>query len=86
MDPNEVATLLINMHKPKSSFDILQKEMMDLVRLPGEDLESKLALLKSLATTMYKDFAESERIANVERILMNGLLQFTHGTTRKNAE
>ena len=35
---------------------------------------------------MYKDFAESERIANVERILMNGLLQFTHGTTRKNAE
>ena len=54
MSPNEVATLLINMHKPKSSFDILQKEMMDLVRLPGEDLEScKLALLKSLATTMY---------------------------------
>ena len=86
MSPNEVATLLINMHKPKSSFNILQKEIMDLVRLPGEDLESKLALLKSLATTMYKDFAESERIANVERILMNGLLQFTHGMTRKNAE
>ena len=86
MDPDEVATLLINMHKPKSSFDILQKEMMDLVRHPGEDLESKLALLRSLATTMYKDFAESERISNVERILMNGLLQFTQGTTRKNAE
>ena len=82
MSPNEVATLLKNMD-PKSSFDILQKEMMDLVRLPGEDLESKLALLKSLATIMYKDFAESERIANVERILMNGLLQFTHATSNR---
>ena len=35
MDPDEVATLLINMHMPESSFDILQKEMMDLVRHPG---------------------------------------------------
>jgi hypothetical protein len=86
MTPNEVVTLLISMHKPKSQFDILQKEMMDLVRFPGEDLESKIALLRSLATSMYKDFAEHERLSNVERILLNGILQFTHGVTRKNAE
>ena len=35
---------------------------------------------------MYHDFTESERIANVDRILLNGILQFTHGSTRKNAE
>ena len=35
---------------------------------------------------MYQDFTESERIANVDRILLNGILQFTHGSTRKNAE
>jgi hypothetical protein len=86
MTPNEVVNLLISMHKPKSQFDILQKEMMDLVRLPGEDLESKIALLKSLATSVYKDFTEHERLSNVERILLNGILQFTHGVTRKNAE
>jgi hypothetical protein len=86
MTPNEVVKLLISMHKPKSQFDILQKEMMDLVRLPGEDLESKVALLKSLATSVYKDFTEHERLSNVERILLNGILQFTHGVTRKNAE
>jgi hypothetical protein len=86
MTPNEVVNLLISMHKPKSQFDMLQKEMMDLVRLPGEDLESKIALLKSLATSVYKDFTEHERLSNVERILLNGILQFTHGVTRKNAE
>jgi hypothetical protein len=86
MTPNEVVNLLISMHKPKSQFDTLQKEMMDLVRFPGEDLESKIALLRSLAASMYKDFAEHERLSNVERILLNGILQFTHGVTRKNAE
>jgi hypothetical protein len=86
MTPNEVVNLLTSMHKPKSQFDTLQKEMMDLVRFPGEDLESKIALLRSLAASMYKDFAEHERLSNVERILLNGILQFTHGVTRKNAE
>ena len=86
MQPGEVASLLASMHKPKPKFDILQKELMELVRHPGEDLESKLALLKSLANSMYHDFTESERIANVDRILLNGILQFTHGSTRKNAE
>ena len=51
MEPNEVASLLMCMHKPKPKFDILQKELMELVRHRGEDLESKLALLKSLATS-----------------------------------
>ena len=86
MESNEVASLLMSMHKPKPKFDILQKGLMELVRHQGEDLESKLALLKSLATSMYQDFTESERIANVDRILLNGILQFTHGSTRKNAE
>ena len=86
MQPGEVASLLFSMHKPKPKFDILQKELMELVRHPGEDLESKLALLKSLANSMYHDFTEAERIANVDRILLNGILQFTHGSTRKNAE
>ena len=85
MQPGEVASLLASMHKPKPKFDILQKELMELVRHPGEDLESKLALLKSLANSMYHDFTEAERIANVDRILLNGILQFTHGSTRKNA-
>ena len=35
---------------------------------------------------MYQDFTESERIANMDRILLYGILQFTHGATRKNAE
>jgi len=86
LPPDDVAKLLMNMHKPKSKFDQLQKELSDLVRLPEDDLESKLALLKSLATSMYADFPDSERISNVERILINGILQFTTGPVRRNAE
>ena len=86
MTPGEVASLLTSMHKPKPKFDILQKELMELVRHPREDLESKLTLLKSLVNSMYQDFTESERIANVDRILPNGILQFIHGATRKNSE
>ena len=86
MESKEIAGLLLNMHKPKTQYDMIQKEMMDLVRHPGEELESKLALLKSLANSMYEKFPEPERISNVERILLNGLLQFTTGTVRRNAE
>ena len=86
MGANEIAKLLIDMHSPKSRFDILQKEMLELVRHPGEELNAKIALLRALAQGMYSDFPESERIANVDRVLLNGIFMFTHGSTRKNAE
>ena len=83
---NEIAKLLLSMYKPKSRFETLQKDMLELTRNPGDDLTGKLSLLRALATAMYEDFKESERLANVDRILLHGLLQFTSGTTRKNAE
>ena len=86
MDPIEISQLLVSMYKPKSKFDVVQKEMLGLIRYPGEELESKIALLRSLANAMYKDHSESERLANIERILLNRIIQFTHGMTRKNAE
>jgi len=86
MNPLSIARLLIAMHKPKSLFDILQKNLTELVRLPHEDLECKIALLKSIATSMYAEYPESERIANVDRILLNGILQFTSGPTQRNAK
>lgn len=84
--PNEIARLLIEMHPSKSQFDSLQDELQNLVRQPGETLESKIALLRSLANVMFKDHNDAERLANVERILINGVIQFTEGTTKRNTE
>ena len=86
MTPVEIAQLLVCMHKPKSRFDVVQKEMLSLVRYPGEELESKIALLRSLANAMYKDHPKAARSSMVDRILLNGIIQFTYGTTRKNAQ
>ena len=86
MKAEDIAKLLLSMYKPTDKFTTLRRELMNMTRKPGEDLNCKLSLVKALSEAMYANYSAVEKTVNVEKIMLTALIQFTSGNTRTNAE
>jgi hypothetical protein len=68
---------------PKTDYELLTLEMGTLTRQIGESINQSMSHLKALAETMYAHQNINEREASVNRIMMDGLINFTMGNTRE---
>ena len=68
---------------PKTDYELLTLEMGTLTRQVGESINQSMSHLKALAETMYAHQNQHERQASVNRLMMDGLINFTMGNTRE---
>ena len=57
--------------------------MGTLTRQVGESINQSMSHLKALAETMFAHQSEHERQASVNRLMMDGLINFTMGKQEK---
>jgi hypothetical protein len=86
MSANEAASFLSSLTPPDSDYEIVEKELNQLTRKPGEKLFPIVNKLKALAETMYRDLEGPEKVLHIERVLINGLLSLTMGETKRELE
>jgi hypothetical protein len=86
MSANEAASFLSSLTPPDSDYEIVERELNQLTRKPGEKLFPIVNKLKALAMTMYRDMDEPDKSLLIERVLMNGLISLTAGETKKELE
>ena len=82
-DANGLARFMMGFSVPKTDYELLTLEMGTLTRQIGESINQSMSHLKALAETMYAHQNENDRKASVNRLMMDGLINFTMGNTRE---
>jgi hypothetical protein len=83
LNANELARFLLRLSAPVPKQEILITNINNLVRNPGESIRIVLAQLLGLLSAYYNSYGESEKKAQINRVMIMGLISFTSGTTQK---
>jgi len=82
MDADTMARFLSNLTMPDSEFDMIEGQIRQLARNPGEKIRTVMSHLLALAQTLYKKYSPDQKAPLVEKLMVTGLLNFTTGQTR----
>jgi hypothetical protein len=74
---------LSSLTPPDSDCEIVEKELNQLTRKPGEKLFPIMNKLKALAMTMNRDLDGPDKVLHIQRVLMNRLTSLTAGEIKK---
>jgi hypothetical protein len=86
MVANDLATFLSNQTMPESEFEVIDSQIKQLVRQPGDKIRSTMSHLLALAQMLHKDATEPEKSLLIHKMMIIGLANFTIGETNANLQ
>jgi hypothetical protein len=81
LPPVEKARFLLRTNIPENKYDRITRSLYELTRNTTDSLKSMVGHIQGLALALYQDRPQRDQELLVNRLIINGLLSFTTGST-----